>query len=446
MSNLSIQYNFQVIVVALKLLEPYDEISTWQKGTISSLVFAGAVVGQLTMGYAGDMLGRRKAMMLTNSLTVAGAIGSAVAWGPASTLYPVIMACRFFIGIGVGGKYPLAATMRSESDDDGSKSQSKVSMEVAKGFFWQTPGAMLPYILALILLAAVGETRDSVLDHTLTQWFYRTLLALGALPSLIVIVASYLSTESESFVKAREQMKEENGTANPLVIACKHRHLWGKLAGAGLSWFLYDFMYYGLSLTQPAILARVFGKGDGLFAICWQCLVISSMGIPAVVLAIWALKAMTSKQLQAWGFVFIGVIFAVFGVLLKFTDQKWASFAVLSMLIASVNWGPNVSTYVIPTEVFPSAVRSSMFGMASAMGKFGALLGGTFFTFIAQETSYSILYFICVGVCFLALLVTHFLIPSDGGERTFGCSARRRSEDRLLDATTVNFSSDYLQP
>jgi hypothetical protein len=38
----------------------------------------------------------------------------------------------------------------------------------------------------------------------------------------------------------------------------------------------------------------------------------------------------------------------------------------------------NVSTYVLPTEAFPSEIRSSFFGVSAAMAKFGALLGKGF--------------------------------------------------------------------
>ena len=103
------------------------------------------------MGYAGDVLGRRVAMAFTNLLTVLGALGSAVfTWGEPPVLYSILMACRFLIGVGVGGKYPLSATMRSEAckEDTGAHSGT----QVAVAFVWQTPGAVLPYVVALLVL------------------------------------------------------------------------------------------------------------------------------------------------------------------------------------------------------------------------------------------------------------------------------------------------------
>ena len=106
----------------------------------------------------------------------------------------MITVSRFFLGAGVGGKYPLAGTVSAEdkadpdSDTDtGAQAQSragasndlaapikteeplsplplaatagvvavtakptrKSALRIALGFFWQTPGSMLPYALGM---------------------------------------------------------------------------------------------------------------------------------------------------------------------------------------------------------------------------------------------------------------------------------------------------------
>merc|ERR1740130_1098909 len=124
LSNLSIQYNFSVIAIALAFMDNNDDNrepayprTLTQSSVLKSLVFAGAITGQLTMGFAGDVLGRRRAMLLTNSFSVLGALGSALfTWGSPTSVYNMMGVCRFLLGVGVGGKYPLAATMSKEAD------------------------------------------------------------------------------------------------------------------------------------------------------------------------------------------------------------------------------------------------------------------------------------------------------------------------------------------
>ena len=79
------------------------------------------------MGYIADLLGRRLAMITTLSLTVFGALFSAILpWGSTSTVYAIISACRFILGVGVGGIYPCAAIKAAESSSYGENASNRV--------------------------------------------------------------------------------------------------------------------------------------------------------------------------------------------------------------------------------------------------------------------------------------------------------------------------------
>merc|ERR1712159_195437 len=95
-------------------------------------------------------------MLLTNFLTFIGALGCGLfTWGDDNVFYGVMIAMRFILGIGVGGKYPLSAAVSSESSK-----KEDMSTNVAKGFFWQTPGCMLPYIIGLFIVLGYGNLDD----------------------------------------------------------------------------------------------------------------------------------------------------------------------------------------------------------------------------------------------------------------------------------------------
>eukprot|EP00595_Chromulina_sp_UTEXLB2642_P001881 CAMPEP_0196766516 /NCGR_PEP_ID=MMETSP1095-20130614/25797_1 /TAXON_ID=96789 ORGANISM="Chromulina nebulosa, Strain UTEXLB2642" /NCGR_SAMPLE_ID=MMETSP1095 /ASSEMBLY_ACC=CAM_ASM_000446 /LENGTH=152 /DNA_ID=CAMNT_0042128949 /DNA_START=287 /DNA_END=742 /DNA_ORIENTATION=- len=121
----------------------------WVSGTLTATVFIGAIVGQLTMGYAGDIFGRNRAMLFTLSLASFGALLSAVVPnGDATSIYAILIAFRFILGIGLGGVYPLSATKAAESGND----NGKVDLWTASwAFFWQTPGAMTPWMIAFLM-------------------------------------------------------------------------------------------------------------------------------------------------------------------------------------------------------------------------------------------------------------------------------------------------------
>ena len=67
----------------------------------------------------------------------------------------------------------------------------------------------------------------------------------AAVPTLIVMLLTYYSSESHEYVSARTADKR-----GPLRVVRDHPELLGRLTGCGLSWLLYDFVYYGSSFNQ----------------------------------------------------------------------------------------------------------------------------------------------------------------------------------------------------
>ena len=193
LSNFSIQYNFGSIAIALLMMSA--EVCTqadenlclqgkqeaWVQSVGSSVVFIGAVLGQLAMGRLGDMIGRSPALLATMALsTFSSALQAIAPRGSPRVVYTAIIVCRFFLGVGVGGIYPLSATKAVEdaaSSDSGGDSENfkanKKAVAAGKGFFWQMPGMMGPYILSYLLTFS-SLSVDS-------QW--RLELGMGALPS-----------------------------------------------------------------------------------------------------------------------------------------------------------------------------------------------------------------------------------------------------------------------
>jgi MFS transporter, PHS family, inorganic phosphate transporter len=154
-SNFSVQYNFQAIAIALIVMSESvctsddakckdGEQAEWVDGVAAATVFVGAIVGQLSMGYLGDVIGRSRALFFTLLLASFGAAGSSLfSIGSPTSVYAIIICFRFLLGIGAGGVYPLSATKAAE---DSSTGGGKVnSVESAKAFFWQAPGAMTPW-------------------------------------------------------------------------------------------------------------------------------------------------------------------------------------------------------------------------------------------------------------------------------------------------------------
>lgn len=292
--------------------------------------------------------------------------------------------------------------------------------------------------MSLLLLLIFGGEHEGVgKDHMAkTKMQYAILVGLGAIPSSIVVFLTWDQLRNELSVRSEVQNVEDapgSGSRqmfNPcrrrigyrrishtsfIMDAIRSRSCWRKFAGTGLSWFFFDIVYFGIAFNLPEILSQVFGKGESLMSDSWRNAFVSSMGIPGVVLAIRMMEPMGGpKPLQAWGFVSIGIASAFLAAFFRSGDnvgniERWGAFAVCCSLICALNWGCNVSTYVLPIETFPKEVRSTFHGWSAGMGKLGALLGSFFLTEL-NSISASLTFALCTLCCGLGLCVTYLFV------------------------------------
>jgi hypothetical protein len=82
---------------------------------VSSVALCGTLAGQLFFGWAGDKFGRKSVYGLTLFVMIFCAAAQSMSFGT-NSLAVIGTLCwwRFFLGFGVGGDYPLSATIMSE--------------------------------------------------------------------------------------------------------------------------------------------------------------------------------------------------------------------------------------------------------------------------------------------------------------------------------------------
>ena len=153
-SNYAIQYNYQSASIALIVMSGSvcttteslcheEEQAPWVSGSTTAMVLLGSMVGQLTMGYLGDVIGRNMALLATVSIGFVFAVLQAVSYGNPESIYAQIIFFRFCLGIGLGGIYPLAATKATEDESSSSNNSSSSggdtspSIKISFSYFWQ---------------------------------------------------------------------------------------------------------------------------------------------------------------------------------------------------------------------------------------------------------------------------------------------------------------------
>ena len=199
-SNLSTAYNLLVINVVHVLVEnQYTGGSTASSSGAVSMAstacLVGAIVGQLTLGYVGDCLGRPRALQITMALSVLGALASAFAVpldaARPETIFHFLSITRFVLGVGVGGVYPLSATIASEAASKESRGRTASLV-----FSMQGVASLLVPLLAMLLVALCGTPKvDARGDDLGLSW--RLLLGLGALPGILLAPFKARSASAE---------------------------------------------------------------------------------------------------------------------------------------------------------------------------------------------------------------------------------------------------------
>lgn len=102
----------------LNKIYPDTYANSSAQNNVSSITFAGTVVGMLFFGYTSDHLSRKWSLMASTLIIILFAIlgtASYGAGGSAGGLFAALTAYRFFLGIGIGGEYPAGSVGCAES-------------------------------------------------------------------------------------------------------------------------------------------------------------------------------------------------------------------------------------------------------------------------------------------------------------------------------------------
>eukprot|EP00438_Fugacium_kawagutii_P018512 Skav201485 [mRNA] locus=scaffold828:231754:241438:- [translate_table: standard] len=127
------------------------------------------------------------------------------------------------------------------------------------------------------------------------------------------------------------------------------------------------------------------------------------------------------KNIQIQGFAMMALLYAVLAAFLDDMEDLPATLLfVYGLTYFFSNFGPNSTTFILPSESFPREVRSSLNGFCAACGKFGAVVGSSMFKplIVAAGTSFV---FICCAVCaLLGIIVTVCCIEDRRGQDMMG--------------------------
>ncbi|HZU69648.1 MAG TPA: MFS transporter [Ktedonobacteraceae bacterium] len=411
-------YDLFVIGVVSTILKSVWHISTLDISLLSSTALLSAALGAIIFGRIADRFGRKFVYGYELLVLAAGAIASAFAPGVIWLLF-----FRFVLGLGIGGDYPVSATLMSEYSNRYDRGKL-----ITLVFSTQALGLIIGPLLTVLLLS-------SGVDQNLT---WRILLGVGAIPALATFWLRRQIAESPRFALAHGNTKEAEQAVQLVVkgkqdgVKCDRihkqitdgsiekinpaikvvadgdgvniqpghilsarelfttRHLLIWLIGAAGTWFLLDFAYYGTTVSTPLVIKLFSPQTTLLQNMLYTLLIFVVAALPGYIVAALTIDRLGRKRIQWTGFAMMAISYGLLFLFPALTQIAWTFLLLYSLSYFFTEFGPNVTTFVLPAEIFPVEARTTAHGIAAATGKIGAFLGAFLFPLLLSNAAFKL--------------------------------------------------------
>ncbi len=449
-------YDLFIIGTVTVLLTPIYHLSTNQISLLNSISLLASVAGALTFGKLMDRWGRKRMYGVEVAILVVGAILCAFAWN-----FTSLFIFRLIVGYGVGGDYATSAVITSEYANR--KSRGRL---VGSVFAMQGLGLLAgPAIASIFLSAGVPDT---------IAW--RLMLGLGAIPAASVIYLRRKIRETPRYtlsiqgdeaatattiawvtgqqpaVRANGAGRamvgatpsgpsnangNANGNGNGLRAKLTSKPFLLRLIGTAGSWFLLDVAFYGNSVSSPLILKLLQPTGTLLDHTLISLAIFAVAAFPGYWLAVFLMDRIGRKRIQWQGFAVMAAAFALIWLLPDGATAVGVFLPLFAISYFFTEFGPNMTTFVYPSEVFPTSVRGTGDGISAAAGKTGAFLGALLVPHLLTSVGISGVMGIMAAVSVVGVGLTLVALPEPKGQTLESAAAEEVKPELVAAASSI---------
>lgn len=398
---------------------------------LGAIGFVGMALGASLGGVLADKIGRRQVFALTMLI-----YGVATGLSALSPSLAVLITLRFVVGLGLGAELPVASTLVSEFAPRRIRGRVVVALESFWAIGWLA-AALIGYFL---------------IPHVENGW--RWALALGAIPALWSLIVRFGLPESVRFLEKKERVSEAEAVVRgfensapafgTVTTAIQPSHsnreaddsadtvgshstsdpahspaLFGErlrrtTIALSLVWFGVNFAYYGAFIWLPTLLHQ--GGMDIVksfeFVLFMTLAQLPGYAAAAVLVEKWGRRATLVAFLagSAVSAVLFGLSPTVSAAMFADNDGAANTLALISACSLSFfNLGAWGALYALTPEVFPTSVRASGAGTATAVGRIAAMLAPLSVPFINSAGGFIVLFAVFAAMFALASVSAAFL-------------------------------------
>ncbi|XP_030470776.1 low affinity inorganic phosphate transporter 1-like [Syzygium oleosum] len=439
---------------------------------VNGVAFCGTLAGQLFFGWLGDKMGRKRVYGMTLMVMVLCSVTSGLSFGhePRGVMATLCF-FRFWLGFGIGGDYPLSATIMSEYANKKTRGAFIAAVFAMQGFGILAGGMVAIIVSATFNSKYPAPAYEADPAHSTVpeaDYVWRIILMFGALPALLTYywrmkmpeTARYTALVAKNAKKAAADMSKvlqvdlEVEQEKVERLAQKQRNEFGlfsrqflrrhglHLLGTTTTWFLLDIAFYSQNLFQKDIFtaigwipkAKTMNAVEEVFRIGRaQTLIAMCSTVPGYWFTVALIDRMGRFAIQLMGFFFMTVF--MFALAIPYhhwtlPDNRIGFVVMYSLTFFFANFGPNATTFVVPAEIFPARLRSTCHGISAAAGKAGAMVGAFGFLYAANGIGVRKTLIILGFVNFLGMLFT-LLVPESKGRSLEEMSGEHVEENEI---------------
>jgi MFS transporter, putative metabolite:H+ symporter len=363
-----------VLAFILPVLRTAWGLSSVQIGVLGSSTFIGFLFGALLAGTLGDLIGRRAVMMSALAFYCAASLVSA-----AVDTWPSFFAARIVAGIGTGAESAIIAPYLAEF--------------VARRFRGSFTGALAGFFsFGFVAAALLGYFIVPAYEHG-----WRVVLVITAMPVVMLLWWRRALPESPRWLESRGREKEAEAvlekieagfardgcvlpepvvetTAAPGKAGTLLANFLALLVGrqaritimTWIMWLSITFSYYSFFVWIPGLLVQ---NGMSITKSFAYSLAIYCAQVPGYFSAAW-FNERVGRQATIASYMLLGGVSAL-GLAFAHSDQE---IMLAGICLSFFMNGTYAGVYAYTAEVFPTAIRTTGAGLASAIGRIGAII------------------------------------------------------------------------
>lgn len=369
------------VIVPMIVLLGHPHLTSLVQGLVAAMSLTGIAVGSMVMGGLSDRGGYLSYFRLCPFLIMAGA---AMVWIWGSGSLAVLMTGLFITGVGVGGGYSLDSDYISELMP---ANWRFISLGIAKA------SSALGFIIGAVACYFIIRT-----THEASVW--PALMAPVGVLGLVTLLMRLRWWESPAWLMAHGMPRKAVEAAvkffgpgvgvEPAKSSAVKGATWGemfqrgnlgKVVFCGIPWACEGVGVYGIGVFLPMLVAALGLMPDTLHGIvriehsveitAW----INFFILPGFIIGLLLMKRIWHVAMLTWGFVVCALGLVLLLVAHMAGWPIWVSLVGFFIFEIFLNAGPHLMTFVIPSEVYPVADRGAGVGIASMVGKIGAIAG-----------------------------------------------------------------------